>query len=56
MQIGDKCDIQGWRGEGHGLLNFMVDPLFHQSANVSVLLSPIVTTGICELSPFLCWD
>jgi hypothetical protein len=46
----------GRGGVGHGLVNFVVGPLFHQSANVSVLLSPIVTTGISELSPFLCWD
>lgn len=57
MQIGDKCDVHVWEVGGvQGLVNVVVGPLFHQSASVSVLLSPIVTTGICELSPFLFWD
>jgi len=36
-------------------VNFVVGPLFHQSASVSVLLSPIVATGISEISPFFFW-
>jgi hypothetical protein len=40
--------LQG-RGGDRKSVNSMVDPLFHQCGSISVLFSPSVTTGICEL-------